>query len=91
MGQRRHHYVSPLPEAYFKYVEQLDATRSGVEGAGVDSNAAIAARKAAAVTAFAELGQDFRPKPVKRDLLHRALTERASGRASPTDLPGSRA
>ena len=60
-----------VPEAYFSYVERLDATTATAETTEGDS--AMRARQAAALVAWVELGEDFRPKPVARSLLVSAL------------------
>lgn len=52
-----------VPEAYFKYVEQLDEPRADTPQArGSTSKDLI--RRAATIVAVIELGDDFRPKPV---------------------------
>ncbi|HMG53440.1 MAG TPA: hypothetical protein VK601_08155, partial [Kofleriaceae bacterium] len=59
-----------IPEVYFSYVEQLDATR---RAAGDPQDRPDLARHAAAVIAFAELGDDYRPKPVSLQAVAREL------------------
>lgn len=56
----------------------LDATRSHADEFPADTDAGTRARKAAAVVAFVELGEDFRPKPVSRYLLREKLKETSS-------------
>jgi hypothetical protein len=60
-----------VPEAYFSYVERLDATKATAETSG--DAAAARARQAAALMAWVELGEDFRPKPIPRSLFETAL------------------
>lgn len=60
-----------VPEAYFAYVEQLDATKRALEPDNIDGANLI--RRAAAVIAFAELGEDFRPKAVPSSVIDLAI------------------
>lgn len=60
-----------VPEAYFAYIEQLDAAK---HTAGPESgNVRELIRRAAVLIAFAELGEDFRPKPVQVAHVEQAL------------------
>lgn len=60
-----------VPEAYFAYVEQLDQTKRSLETDNIDG--ANMLRRAAALIAYVELGDDFRPKSVLRSVLDLAL------------------
>ena len=66
---------SNVPEAYFNYVERLDATRTYADGFQAVADAGTIARKAAVIVAFVELGEDFRPKPISKFLLREKLRD----------------
>lgn len=72
-----------VPEAYFIYVEQLDATKRVLEPENV--NGVNLVRRAAALIAYAELGEDFRPKPVRRADIDSAIQGDARLAASGVD------
>jgi len=60
-----------VPEAYFAYVEQLDATKRSLDPE--TNHAANLLRRAAALIAYVEVGDDFRPKAVPRSAVDSAL------------------
>ena len=64
-----------IPETYFAFIDALDQTWSET-----NSKAAIPPtlfRRAAAIVAMIELGEDFRPKPVDQSVMLIALTNDA--------------
>ena len=62
---------SSVPEAYFTYVERLDATNEPPKSPGFSASELI--RRAASIVAFLELGDDFRPKPVSAAIVQQVL------------------
>lgn len=75
-----------VPEAYFAYIEQLDAAKhtAGTESAEVRE----LIRRAAVLIAFVELGDDFRPKPVPVAQVEQALRSDARLAGSSINFPG---
>ena len=62
-----------VPEAYFTYVERLDATNTNELPKLSGFSASELIRRAASIVAFVELGDDFRPKPVSAATVQQAL------------------
>jgi len=60
-----------VPEVYFSYVERLDSTQP--TSLHHSPTVGVRARRAAALVALVELGDDFRPKPVPRTAVETML------------------